>query len=67
MPTHSTSLPSAGPRHAAVPDRDRLGTFLAASWAALHLPALALLGLSVHHQVEERPQAAATTPDLPIS
>lgn len=66
MPTHSTSLPSVGPQHAAAPDRDRFGTFLTASWAALHLPVLALLGLSVHHQVEARFQAAATAPE-PIS
>lgn len=66
MPPHSTSSPSVGPRHAAAPDRDRLGTFLAASWAALHLPVLVLLGFAVHHQAEARPQAAANTPDLPV-
>ncbi|MFE6744731.1 hypothetical protein ACFVGM_02655 [Kitasatospora purpeofusca] len=66
MPTHSTATPSSGPRHAA-PDRDRLGTFLTASWTALHLPVLVLLGLAVDHQAEARPQVAATTPDLTVS
>ncbi|MFJ6617346.1 hypothetical protein ACIQOW_07155 [Kitasatospora sp. NPDC091335] len=68
MPTPSTSPPPASRRHAAPPDRDRLGTFLTASWAALHLPVLALLGLAVHnHPAEASPQAAATVPDLPAS
>ncbi|GAA1964018.1 hypothetical protein [Kitasatospora viridis] len=67
MPTHSTALPSAGPRHAA-PDRDRLGTFLTACWAALHLPVLALLGLTVHnHPAAASDQLPATAPDLPVS
>lgn len=68
MPTFSTSLPpAAGPRHAAVRNRDRPGAWLTASWAALHLPVLALLGFSVHHEVEARLQASATAPDLPVS
>ncbi|MFJ7247264.1 hypothetical protein ACIQWA_21820 [Kitasatospora sp. NPDC098652] len=68
MPTPSTSLPPASRRHAAPADRDRLGAFLAASWAALHLPVLAMLGLSVHNQLAEAsPRMAATAPDLPAS
>ncbi|MCX4683923.1 hypothetical protein OG401_06285 [Kitasatospora purpeofusca] len=66
MPTHSTATPSNGPRHAA-PARDHLGTFLTASWAALHLPVLVPLGLAVDREAEARPQVAATTRDLPIS
>ncbi|WP_327067573.1 hypothetical protein [Kitasatospora sp. NBC_01302] len=68
MPTNSLSSPAvSSPRHRA-PDRDRLGTFLTASWAALHLPVFLLLGLSIH-QADVHPQAAipATTPDLPVS
>lgn len=68
MPTPSTSPPPANRRHAAPADRDRLGAFLTASWAALHLPVLALLGLAVHNQpTEASPQIAATAPDLPAS
>ncbi|MFJ6380181.1 hypothetical protein ACIQI7_09290 [Kitasatospora sp. NPDC092039] len=67
MPTPSTSPPPANRRHAA-PDRDRLGAFLTASWAALHLPVLALLGLAVHNQpAEASPRMAVTVPDLPAS
>ncbi|MCX4748027.1 hypothetical protein OG455_21335 [Kitasatospora sp. NBC_01287] len=67
MPTHSTAMPAVGPRHAA-PDDDRLGTFLTACWAALHLPVLALLGLMVHsHPAEASAQVPATAPDLPVS
>ncbi|MFE2106817.1 hypothetical protein ACFXAF_13230 [Kitasatospora sp. NPDC059463] len=66
MPTPSTSPPPADRRHAAPADRDRLGTFVTASWAALHLPVLALLGLAVHdHPSEASPRMAATVPDLP--
>ncbi|WP_369185823.1 hypothetical protein [Streptomyces sp. Y1] len=67
MPTFSTS-PSSGDaaRHAAPPDRERLHTFLAISWASLHLPVLALLGLAVQRHVDAMPDApAATVPDLP--
>ncbi|CAN3978226.1 hypothetical protein [Kitasatospora purpeofusca] len=68
MPTSSTSPFSTAPRHAAPPDPDRLGTFLTASWAALHLPVLVLLGLAVQQQVDARPEiAAATAPDLPAA
>ncbi|MEV8323308.1 hypothetical protein [Kitasatospora sp. NPDC056731] len=67
MPTSSTSPFPAGPRLAAPQDRDRLGTFLTASWAALHLPVLVLLGFAVQQQVDARPEAAvAAAPDLPI-
>ncbi|WP_030247572.1 hypothetical protein [Streptomyces sp. NRRL S-350] len=66
MPTSSTSPFPAAPRHAAPPDRDRLGTLLTASWAALHVPVLVLLGLAVQHQHDARPEvAAAAAPDLP--
>ncbi|MFJ7277308.1 hypothetical protein [Kitasatospora sp. NPDC098663] len=65
MPTPSTSLPPAGQRHAAPADRDRLGTFLTASWAALHLPVLAL---AVHnHPAEASPRMAAAVLDLSAS
>ncbi|MEY9948068.1 hypothetical protein [Kitasatospora sp. GAS1066B] len=67
MPTYSSSaLPASGPRHAAQ-DRDRVGDFLVAFWAALHVAAACLLGLTVH-QAEAGPLAApaATTPDLPF-
>ncbi|MET8698374.1 hypothetical protein ABZW10_05800 [Kitasatospora sp. NPDC004723] len=66
MPTPNASLSSSSRRHAAPADRDRLGTFLTASWAALHLPVLALLGLAVHnHLTEASPRMAATVPDQP--
>ncbi|MFJ8439945.1 hypothetical protein [Kitasatospora griseola] len=68
MPTNSPSAPAAsGSRHRA-PDRDRLGDFLTASWAVLHIPALVLLGLVVHQPWPAAPSAApaATTPDLPL-
>ncbi|MFE7188118.1 hypothetical protein [Kitasatospora sp. NPDC057541] len=68
MPTPSTSPPPASRRHAAPADRDRLGTFLTASWAALHLPVLTLLGLAVHHHPADASlQSAATAPDVPAS
>ncbi|MFF7455276.1 hypothetical protein [Kitasatospora sp. NPDC008115] len=68
MSTPSTSPPPAGRRHAAPADRDRLGTFLTASWVALHLPVLALLGVAVHdHPAEASPRMAATVPDLRAS
>ncbi len=41
-------------RHAAPPDRDRLGAVLTASWAVLHLLGFATLGLLLH----ERPAVA---------
>ncbi|MEU7093056.1 hypothetical protein [Kitasatospora aureofaciens] len=67
MPTFGTSPLPAEPGNAAPPGRDRLGTVLTAVWAALHLPALALTGLLVHHQVEARSEvAAASAPDLLI-
>ncbi|MFB7944553.1 hypothetical protein ACFVT9_22525 [Kitasatospora cineracea] len=67
MPTHSTPLPVVGPRHAAPPGRDRLSAFLTASWAALHLPVIILLGLSAHHQAEAGSPVVATAPDLPVT
>ncbi|MDH6579512.1 hypothetical protein [Kitasatospora sp. MAP5-34] len=73
MPTHSTSpapayRPPPRARHAA-PDRDRLGTFLASSWAALNLVGVGLLGLTVHH-AEASPVSASptvTAPDTPVA
>ncbi|MFF3007767.1 hypothetical protein ACFVTF_33760 [Kitasatospora sp. NPDC057940] len=64
MPTPSTSPLSTGPRHAAPSNRDRFGVFLTASWATLHVPVLVLLGVAVQHQVDARPVAADTAPDL---
>ncbi|MFD0348214.1 hypothetical protein ACFQ0M_23665 [Kitasatospora aburaviensis] len=71
MPTPSTSPPTTSRRHAAPADRDRLGTFLTASWAALHLPVLTLLGLAVHHHPAEasprarRPRPTYLPPEAP--
>ncbi|MEV7214224.1 hypothetical protein AB0O31_14155 [Kitasatospora cineracea] len=68
MPTKSLSAPAvSGPRHRA-PDRDRLGGFLTASWAVLHIPMFLLLGVVVH-QDEVHPEAvtAAAAPDLPTA
>ncbi|WP_224278165.1 ATP-binding protein [Streptomyces sp. LS1784] len=45
-----TPVSGAGdPVRAAPADRDRLGAFLTASWAALHVAILGMLGLLVHH------------------
>ncbi|AXI76902.1 LbetaH domain-containing protein [Peterkaempfera bronchialis] len=68
MPTDSPSAPAvSGPRHRA-PDRDRLGDYLTASWAAPHIPVLVLLGLVAHQPEPAAPSAApaAATPDLPL-
>ncbi len=71
MPTHSTStLPAprpSGPLHAAA-DRDRVGNFLTASWAALHIAAISLLGLGVY-QAETSPAVpmGASAPDQPYA
>ncbi|UKZ02965.1 hypothetical protein BOQ63_002215 (plasmid) [Streptomyces viridifaciens] len=65
MPTFSISPALAG-LTATSPSRDRLGAFLAASWAALHLPVLALLGFAAQHQIDAQPEATAlpaTAPD----
>ncbi len=52
-------------RHAAPPDRDRLGTVLAASWALLHLLGFGVLGLAVHDSgtVANRATPADSVPD----
>ncbi|MCC9311822.1 hypothetical protein LN042_32970 [Kitasatospora sp. RB6PN24] len=66
MPTNSLSARAvSGPRHRA-PAYDRLGDFLTAFWAVLHIPVFMLLGIVVH-QDHALPRAVttATTPDLP--
>ncbi len=53
-------------RHAAPPDRDRLGTVLTASWAVLHLLGFATLGLLFHERpavADHRATPADSVPD----
>ncbi|MCL3995324.1 hypothetical protein [Streptomyces lavenduligriseus] len=64
MPTNSPSAPAVcGP-----PYGDRLGGFLIASWAVLHVPVLVLLGLVAHQAESAAPSVApaATAPGLPL-
>lgn len=63
MLTHSTNpvptyCPPPRARHAALADRDRLGTFLASSWALLNLVGIGLLGVLIDH-AQTSPVAAA--------
>ncbi len=69
MPTYGTSrMPTASPsspRHAA-PDRDRVGTFLTVSRAALHLAAISVLGIAVHQaDASHTAPMGASAPDQP--
>ncbi len=71
MPTYSTSPLSTssppGPRHAA-PDRDRVGSLLTASWAALHVAAVSLLGLGVYQaESSHAVPMSASVPDQPYA
>ncbi|MFE7593309.1 hypothetical protein ACFU6K_28265 [Kitasatospora sp. NPDC057512] len=60
LPGTAPTSGARGTARAAPADRDRLGAFLTASWAALNVAALGVLGLLVQH-AETHLEAAVPT------